>query len=169
MRRARDRAVIWLIAFYALVGFTVELNWLLFYRTFPRRHDFLGRMWRFYSQGDRGYYDLVSGFETGLEGFHLLVTLPLLLVLLWGILRGSIWRFPLQLCVGSYCCYSVLLYLLAKHVTGYAEMPRHDVGSFLILYLANLPWLAGMGWLASDAAREISRVFRRVEGTTHAI
>ena len=59
--------------------------------------------------------------------------------------------------------------LLAKHITGYAEMPRHDVGSFLILYLANLPWLAGMGWLASDAAREISRVFRRVEGTTHAI
>jgi hypothetical protein len=153
----RDRAAIALIVFYLVVGFTVELHWLLNYRSLPLRNDAIGRGWAFYGRADRGYTDLTSNFEIGLESFHIMVTLPLAILLLYGIRRRAVWRYPLQLAIGSYCCYSVALYLVAKHATGYAEMARHDLSSFMILYLVNLPWLAGMGWLALDAGVEISR------------
>jgi hypothetical protein len=105
----------------------------------------------------------VSNFEIGLESFHFVFTQWLLICLAAGIWRRATWRYPLQLAVASYVCYSTALYLLAKHVSAYTDMPRHNLASFLILYLPNLPWLFGNAWLACDAGRAIARAFRGVE------
>jgi hypothetical protein len=42
-------------------------------------------------------------------------------------------------------------------------MPRHDLASFLIFYLPNLPWLVGNAWLAWDAGRAITSGFHTME------
>lgn len=80
-------------------------------------------------------------------------------------LRGARWRFPLQLCVGAYVTYSVMLYFAAKHMTGYVQTPVHDLASFDMLVLPNLPWLLGTLFLALDAGAEITRDVARTEGT----
>jgi hypothetical protein len=48
-------------------------------------------------------------------------------------------------------------------MTGYALMPEHTAAAFLILYLANLPWLTGNGWIAYDAVRGLVRRLPRQE------
>jgi cholestenol delta-isomerase len=160
----RDRTALGLVIFYMACAFTLELYWLVNHNSLVGRTDLFARAFSFYGRGDRGYYDLVSSFETGLESFHLLFTQPLLICLAVGIWRQSTWRYPLQLAVSSYVCYSTILYFLANHVSGYAAMPRHVLSAFLIFYLANLPWVFGNAWLAWGAARSIASAFRQVEG-----
>lgn len=160
---SRDRAALWLLTFYIGCAFTLELYWLLYHGSLAARSDLFAPAFALYGRGDRGYYDLVSSFEAGLESFHLVFTQPLLICLAAGIWRGSAWRYPLQLAVASYVCYSTSLYLLANHISGYAGMPRHDLASFLIFYLPNLPWVFGNAWLGWDAARNIALAFRKVE------
>jgi len=159
----RDRAAAELLLFFSVCAFTLELYWLLHHDRLPQRDDLLARAFAFYGRGDGGYYNHVSTFEIGLESFHVLFTQVLHACVLAGILGRKLWRNPLQLVVGSYVCYSTALYLMANHVSGYAEMPRHDLASFLIFYLPNLPWLLGNGWLAWDAGERIAGAFRKIE------
>ena len=98
-----------------------------------------------------------------MESFNIVFTQGLNALIVVGILRRRRWRFPLQLGVCSYVCYSTSLYLLANHVTGYPEMPRQDLVSFGLFYIPNLPWLLGNAWLAVQAGQEITRWFRSVE------
>lgn len=163
--RSRDRAAMGLVIFYIACAFTLELYWLVYHSSLARRGDLLARAFSLFGRGDRGYYDLVSSFETGLESFHIAFTQPLLICLALGIWRRSVWRYPLQLAVSSYVCYSTILYLLANHVSGYAGMPHHEPAAFLVFYLPNLPWVLGNAWLASSAARSIASGFRQVKGT----
>jgi hypothetical protein len=158
-----DRAALLLVLFYIACALTLELYWLVHHAHLPERHDILAQAFAFFGRGDRGYYDRVTSLETGLESFQILITQPVLIVLAAGILRNSLWRYPLQIGVGSYVCYSTALYLVAKHVSGYADMPSHDWASLLILYLPNLPWLLGNAWLAWDAARSVTHAFRQAE------
>jgi hypothetical protein len=163
MMSSRDRTAAALVVFFILTAFTLEAYFVLNSGHLAERRDVAARGFAFYGQGDRGYYDRVTTFEKGLESFNILVTQPLNLLLLWGILRRTLWRYPLQLAVCSYVSYSTALYLLSNHLSGYAEMPRHDLASFLIFYLPNLPWLAGNAWLAWGAARAIGAAFRVME------
>jgi hypothetical protein len=159
----RDRAAVGLLLFFIVCALTIELYWLLHHDQLPQRDDFLARAFAFYGRGDRGYYNRVSPFEIGLESFNVLFTQALHACVLAGILRRKVWRTLLQLVVGSYVCYSTALYLVANHVSGYAEMPHHNLASFLIFYLPNLPWLLGSGWLAWDAGERIATAFRKIE------
>jgi hypothetical protein len=163
MSPARERATVALLLFYITCAFTLELYWLVERNRLSERRDLIARGYAFYGRGDRGYYDRVSAFETGLESFHICFTQPLHVLLLYGIARRALWRYPLQLGVSSYVCYSTALYLLANHLSGYAEMPHRDLASFMIFYVPNLPWLLGNAWLAWNAARAISRTFGEVE------
>ena len=163
MMSTRDRTATGLLLFFIACAFTLELYWLVHHSHLAQRHDFLARAFAFYGRGDRGYFDHVSTFEVGLESFHVLFTQVLHIFVLIGIFRRTLWRSILQLVVGSYVSYSTALYLLANHVSGYAEMPRHDLASFLIFYLPNLPWLLGNAWLAWDAGERITSAFRKVE------
>jgi cholestenol Delta-isomerase len=158
-----DRASAALVVFFILVAVTLEAYFVLNSGRLAERHDLAAQAFALYGQGDRGYFDRVTTFERGLESFNILFTQPLNLLLLAGILRRSLWRYPLQLGVCSYVCYSTALYLISNHLSGYAGMARHDLAGFLIFYLPNLPWLAGNGWLAWDAGRAIASAFRASE------
>ena len=167
MRRAmgtRDRLSVLLLVFYVLVAETVELHWLLSFRTVTARNDFIGRFWAVYGRADSAYYDAYSSFVVGIESFHVYFTVSLYLLLLYAIYRRKSYRYPLQLAVSSYVSYSTALYLLSNHVGGYAGMHRHVLGNFLILYLANLPWLLGNLLLAGDAFRAAIIRFREAGG-----
>ncbi len=155
-----DKIALSLIAFFVVVALTIELYWLVHAFDLASSNSWLARGFAFYGRGDRGYFDEVSWFEVGLESFNIIFTVPVYLVLGYAIVAGRGFRWPLQLCLGAYTTYSVVLYLTAKHVTGYVEMPKHDLASFLILYVPNLPWLFGNGYLTLDAARVILRAVR---------
>jgi hypothetical protein len=159
----RDRAALWLIAFFVTAAMTVELYWLRHAFDLPNQDGWLARGFAFYGVGDRGYYDEVGWFEVGLESFHLCFTVPAYLWLGYAIINRRAYRWPLQLGLGAYVAYSVVLYLAAKHVTGYTQMPEHTIGAFLILVLPNLPWLLGSLWLALGAGGVILRAVRAVE------
>ena len=160
---ARDRWVLGLTIFFTAMAFTVELPWLLASSELARIGGAFGAMWEFYGRADRGYYDLVSGLERGVESFHIFATQWLHAWLIWAILARWRWRFALQLVVGSYVAFSTALYLLAKHMTGYPLMPQHTPGAFLTLYLANLPWLLGNAWIAFAGARGVIALLPRQE------
>lgn len=114
-----------------------------------------------YGPADRAYFDAPSPLALALEGFNVAVTQPLGALLAYAIVRRRPWRWPLQLGVGAYVTYSVLLYFLVAHVSGLAGMRDRRVATFAIFYGANLPWLAGYAWLAWDAARAIVARMRR--------
>ena len=163
-RARRDRTVVAICLFFIAVAVTVELWWVRHATSLPAQQSWLADGFSLYAMGDRGYYDHVSPFEISLESFHVYFTQALYVALIAGTLRGAPWRFPLQLCVGAYVSYSVLLYFTAKHMTGYAETPVHDLPSFLMLVVPNLPWLFASLFLALDAGAEIARAMALAEG-----
>ncbi len=156
-RTSRDRAVIVICLFFVAVASTVELWWVRHASHLPAQQGWLAGAFSLYVLGDRGYYDQVGSFEISLETFHVYATQVFYVVLIAATLRGVRWRFPLQLCVGAYVAYSVMLYFAAKHMTGYVETPVHDLPSFLMLIVPNLPWLFASLFLALDAGAEIAR------------
>jgi len=159
----RDRWVLGLTIFFIAMALTVELPWLLGSAELDRIGGLFGEMWAFYGRADRGYFDRVSGLERGVESFHIFFTQWLHAWLIWAILGRWTHRFALQLVVGSYVAFSTAVYLLAKHMTGYALMPEHTLGAYLTLYLANLPWLIGNGWIAWEGARGLMARLPRQE------
>jgi len=156
---ARDGISIGLLIFFVLVAYTVELYWLVFWRELPQRTDPLGLALQLYGRADHGYMGSVTSFEVGVESFHIIVTQPLQLWLIAAILGRRPYRHALQLAVSSYVCYSAVLYLVARHLS-------HEVGSQLILYLANMPWILGNLYLAADAGLAITGRFRVAPGRT---
>jgi hypothetical protein len=150
---ARDRWVLALTLFYVAAAFLIELPWLLASAELARIGGWFGAFWGFYGRADRGYFDLVSGFERGIESFHIFVTQWLQIWLICAILKHWTHRYLLQLVVGSYVAFSTAVYLAAKHMTGYPLMPEHNAGAYLTLYFANLPWLFGNAWIAYEGAR----------------
>lgn len=159
----RDKGALWISAFFVLVSMTIELYWLRHAFDLPMQKGWLEQVFRFYGTGDRGYYDQVSWFEVGLESFHLCFTVPAYIWLAFAIVNQFAYRWPLQLCLGAYVAYSVALYLTAKYAAGFGQTPVHDIRSFLILILPNLPWLLGSLWLAVDAGSEIRKAVRAAE------
>jgi hypothetical protein len=154
----RDDVALGLLAFYFLVAFTIELYFVVAHDHLVAdavAHHPLAFLLSIYGPADQAYFGAPSPFSLALEGLNVFVTQPLGVVLAWGIVRRRAWRWPLQLAVGAYLFYSVVLYFVVGHVSGFASMSERSPRSFFIYYAANLPWLVGYGWLAWDAARQI--------------
>lgn len=158
----RDRVTIAVLSFFFIMATTVELYFLVWHDELPARasSNFIARMFQIYGPADSAYYAPVSSLALALEALNVFVTQPLGLLLIYGIVTRRAWRFPLQLVVGSYLSYSVILYFLEAHVSGYANMSPHRPRNFFIFYAANAPWLIGYAWLALDAARVTLARFR---------
>ena len=160
-----DKITLWHIVFFCAAAFTFESYWLLHVHNMPQQEGLFAQAFKFYGHGDRGYYDQISGFEFALEFLNVVFTIPAYMVLFYGIINRRPWRWPLQLCLGAYVLYSVILYFMAKHATDYAQMPEPSLASFLIFYLPNIPWVTGNGFLAIEASRAIwSAVRLREQG-----
>jgi hypothetical protein len=155
----RDRFTIGLLIFFALIALTLELYFLIYHRDLPARAatQLPARLFSIYGVADRGYFERVSSLALALEGINVFVMQPLCALVVYAIVRGRRWRWPLQLGVGAYLAMSVVLYFAVAMVSGYADMVEHSGRAFALLYGANAPWLVAYSWLALDAGREIAR------------
>jgi EXPERA (EXPanded EBP superfamily) len=118
-------------------------------------HHPLAWLLSLYGPSDQAYFESPSPVALGFEGFNVVVTTPLSVLLAYGVVRRRAWRWPLQLGISAYVVYSVVLYFLIAQISGFAGMPVHTARAFAIFYGANLPWLVGYAWLGWEAAREI--------------
>src|SRR5437762_10681234 len=75
---------------------------------------------------------------------------------------AATWRYPLQMAVGSWVAYSVLLDYWIAWIGGYPGMQVHSLGNFFKFFGANSPWLAGHLYLMADAARAVLPVLSAV-------
>jgi len=157
----RDRVTIGLLVLFALVAATLELYFLVHHRELVARAptQLFARLFSIYGVADRGYYDAVSPLALALEGINVFVMQPLCALVVYAIVRGRAWRWPLQLAVASYLSASVVLYFTVAVASGYADMAQHSAKAFALLYGGNAPWLVGYGWIAADAGRAIARAF----------
>ncbi|MGZ3425738.1 MAG: hypothetical protein ACXVCV_03770, partial [Polyangia bacterium] len=95
----RDRFSVALLGFFGLIAVTLELYFIVFHRDLAARADsqLIARLFSIYGVADRGYFDRVSSLALALEGINVFVMQPLCLWLIYAIVRGRAYRWPLQL------------------------------------------------------------------------
>jgi hypothetical protein len=156
----RDKIVICLIVFFTAVALTFELYWLIFNQAMENRTDFLARAFALYWPVDSTYrvpgLSVAKSFTLVLEGVNTFITPSLSSVLVWGILTRRPFRHALQLTIATYSLYSVLLYYLVAHISGYAVFENKDATTFLLFYLVNAPWFVGYAWMGWDAFQALA-------------
>jgi hypothetical protein len=159
----KDRVILGLLLFYLLLAFTWEIYFVLYHDQLPARAemDFMGRMCALYGEADRTYYDPVSPFTLSLESIQVFFSSWLNIWLIYAILKRKHYRHTLQLTVSSYLTYSVILYFLVAHVSGYAGMKEKDFAHFALFFGPNLPWLFGHAYMAYDSILAINQRMRR--------
>ena len=161
---ARDKIVICLVIFFSAIALTFELYWLIFNQTMENRTDLLARAFALYWPVDYTYrvpgLSVAKSFTLAVEGVNTFITPCLSFVLVWGILKRRPFRHALQLTIATYTLYSVLLYYLVAHISGYAVFENKDATTFLLFYLVNAPWFVGYAWMACDAFQALTRPHR---------
>jgi len=162
----KDWLILGLLGFFLLVACTLELYWVLYADQLVERSqtDLIAYGFRFYGEADSAYYDHVTPLSLGLETLNVYVTQWLNLWLAYAILKHKPYRYALQLTLGAYLTYSLVLYFWAAHLSGYAGMRERRFYTFFMLVTPNLPWLLGYLYLAYDAIRAINARFRAGAG-----
>jgi hypothetical protein len=162
----RDKIIIGLIVGFAAIALTLEGYWLIFNQVMESRTDLLASIILRYSPMDYAYrisgYPPEKAFTLAIESVNTLVTPWLSFLLIWAIVKLKPYRYPLQLAIAAYTFYGTLLYYLVAHISGYAGFADHGAGTYVVFYLASLPWLAGYAWIGWDAYRAITRRYRGV-------
>jgi len=163
--RSQDKFIIVMIAVFTSVAFSLELYWLIFNQVMESRTDLLARILALYWPAD--YTWRISGtppqkaLSISLETVNVFITPWLSLGLIWSIIKKRIYRFPLQLLIGTYTAYGTIIYYSVAHVSGYPLLEYKGVYPFLLFYLANFPWLVAYAWLTWDA---FSELLKRLDG-----
>jgi hypothetical protein len=81
--------------------------------------------------------------------------------LIWAILARKPYRHTLQLILGSYLTYSVLLYFWTAYLSGFERMASpHTAYTYFLFFAPNLPWLLGYLYMTCDSVRAINRQLR---------
>jgi len=155
----KDRAIVAMLAFFSAFNLTLDLYYVTYARELEARAStsWLAWLWVLYSDADRFW--IVGPWSFAQEWFNVYVTTLVNLWLVWAILKDRPYRPALQLALGSYLSYSVVLYFLAAHVSGYAGMRRPTPGNVVLFYGATLPWLLAHLYIAGDAFVAITRRF----------
>jgi hypothetical protein len=158
----KDRLIIAMLVFFVVMAFTMELWWLLHADRLVALADtdWLAHLFRYYGEGDSAYFDRVTPFSRGLESINIFFTQWLNVWLIYAIVRRRPYRYALQLTVGSYLAYSVVLYFWVAHLSGYEGMREKNFFSAFIFVVPNLPWLLGYLYLACDSVRAINECFQ---------
>lgn len=158
---ATDKVVIGLIVFFAAVAFTLEAYWLIFNQVVETRTDLVARTLALYWPADYTYrvggYPVAKSFTLALESVNTLLTQALSFLLIRGIVKRKAYRYPLQLTIATYTFYGTFLYYFVAHLSGYAGFTAKDARTYLLFYLANLPWFAGYAWMGWVAYRALLR------------
>ena len=142
-------------------AFTVELYWVWHVGELPARADAgdaLSRMFRVYGAVDPSFFQAPTAFTRGIELVNVLFTQILNVWLVFAVVKARPYRHALQLAVGAYVAYSVVLYFLVGHLSGFP--PVKDASSMALFYAPNLPWLLAHLWFVLHSARAITARFR---------
>jgi ABC-type Co2+ transport system permease subunit len=154
----RDVATLGLLGFFFAVAMSIELYYLVAHDRLvaaAAAHHPLALLLALYAPADRAYLEAPSPLTLALEGINVVVTQPLGGLLAFAIVRRRWWRWPLQLAIGAYVAYSVVLYFTVGALSAFAGMSQRSVGTFAMYFGANLPWLAGAAWMSWEAARAL--------------
>jgi phenylpropionate dioxygenase-like ring-hydroxylating dioxygenase large terminal subunit len=141
------------LVFFIIFNATVDLYWVMHVHALPAlaKTDLFARMFEIYSAADHAYFDKVTQEELALEIFNSTITqtfnIWLLIALLW---RWPL-RVPLQMAVGAWVSYSVILNWTSAALTGFAGMDEKTLGNFFTFFSASLPWLAGHLFITYEA------------------
>ena len=162
---SRDRVILALVCFFILTAWTLDLYWFIYRDQLVERSrtDWIARAYANFSDADRGYYDRVTKVEVALEAINISITQALNLWLIFAILRNRPYRYALQLAIGSYVAYSVILDYFVAHLGGYPAMRYHSTYTLLMFYGASSPWVLGHLYLVYDAIVAINHRFRGLE------
>jgi hypothetical protein len=158
-----------MLAFFVGVALTLELWWLLHpsaEMVALRQSSVPARIFDLYGAADKAYFEERTPFAHCLEAINVYFTQFLNGALIWAIWKRKPWRHALQLTVGAYISYSVVLYFMVAHVSGYELMRQRTTSNYLLFYGANAPWLIGHLWLVWDSVVAISERFRYRESAT---
>jgi cholestenol Delta-isomerase len=154
---ARDKVILGMLGFFTLFNIAVDLPLVWHAREIPSLvgQRWYADFWALYAPADRTW--IVGPWSLAQEALNVFVTTLVNLWLMWAIVRTAAYRHALQLTLGAYLSYSVVLYFLAGHVSGYEGMESPSVFTFLLFYGATLPWLLGHLYMAYDSFVAITR------------
>jgi hypothetical protein len=152
-----DKVIIALLLFFSLFNATVDLYLVLHARHVTERasRGEFTAFWAVYADADRLW--IVGPWSRAQEAINVFGTTPLNIGLIWAIVRGRAYRHALQLALGAYLSYSVVLYYLAGHLSGYEGMRSRSPYEFALFYGAALPWLLAHLYMACVSAIAITR------------
>ena len=119
--------------------------------------DWASALWAIYADADRLW--IVAPWSRAQEAINVFWTSGLNIWLIWAIATRRAYRHVLQLALGSYLSYSVILYWLAGHLSGYEGMRSRTAYAFILFYGTALPWLAAHLYMTYDSAVAITRRF----------
>jgi emopamil binding protein len=164
-RALKDRMIVALLVAFSLFNVGLDLPFVLHARHLadPYGSGPLRSLWAFYADADRFW--IVAPWSLAQEDINVFATTALNLWLIAAIVRRRPYRHALQLALGTYLSYSVVLYYLAGHLSGYEGMRYRAPYTFALFYGAALPWLLGHLYLAYDSAVAITRRFAAAPAT----
>jgi hypothetical protein len=156
---SKDKVIVGLLAFFSLFNVTLDLPLVLKagQLTSLVGRDWLADLWAIYNVADRTW--IVSPWSLAQEGINVFVTTLVNLWLIWAIVKGVPYRHALQLTLGSYLAYSVVLYFLAGHLSGYEGMAYGSAYTLFLFYGVTSFWLLAHLYFLYDSFVAITRRF----------
>ena len=158
---SRDRIIVAMLVFFSLFNLTLDLYYVSHASRLESMvaTDRLAWLWSLYAVADRFW--VVGPWSFAQEWLNVWVTTPVNAWLVWAIVKRRPYRHALQLTLGAYLTYSVVLYFLAAHVSGYAGMREVTLPLLAFFYGITLPWGLGHAYMAWDSCTAITERFRR--------
>ncbi|MFN4258756.1 MAG: EXPERA domain-containing protein [Gemmataceae bacterium] len=157
----KDRVIISCLLSFVVIAWTLEVYWWWYADRLTElvHTDWLIWLWSLYGEADRSFFDPVSPYALAMESFNIFVTQLFNLWLIWAIVKNRPYRHVLQLGIGAFVSYSVLLYYWTVHLSDYADMTARTMYHFLMFYLPNAPWLIVSLYMVYDSTQAITRRF----------
>ena len=157
----RDRAIVAMLLCFSLFNVTLDLYFVWHPGRLPSMvaTDWAAWLWSLYADADRLW--IVAPWSLAQEALNVYVTTFVNIWLVYAIVKRRPWRHALQLTLGAYLSYSVVLYFLAGHVSGYAGMRERTLPLLAFFYGVTLPWLLAYAFMAWDSFRAITSRFAR--------
>ena len=155
----KDRWIIVGLVFFCLFNLTMDLYLVLHSKDLAERAsaNWFAYFWAIYADVDRGW--IVDPWSLAQEALNVFVATPVNVWLIWAIVTRAPRRHPLQLALGACMVYSVVLYNLSGHLSGYSGMREKTATAFAMYFGSGLPWLLFHAYLACDSFAAIRRRF----------
>jgi cholestenol Delta-isomerase len=155
----KDRVIVALLVAFSIFNVTIDLYLVV---NAPHLAERASRgeftaFWALYADADRLW--ITAPWSRAQEAINVFAATLLNAWLIWAIVRRRSYRHALQLALGAFLSYSVILYYLAGHLSGYEGMRSGSAGELALFYGAALPWLLGHLYMTYDSATAITRRF----------